>query len=475
MKFPFLDSLTNLVSGIGTSSDKAVGNQYALRLLDQSQLDAAYRGDWVIRKAVNIPADDATREWRAWKASAKQIELLEEEEKRLCVQQKVRSAMRKARLHGGCAILIYIANQDQSEPLNTERIGKLGADFLTVINRYDITAGPIVTDPLNVAYGKPEYYQITSPVHGVVRVHPSRLARFYGLELPDHNQSTDGWGDSVIQAIDDTVKGLGTMTQGTASLVNEACVNVVKIPGFMERVAHPDYRDKLLKRYQLAMVSKSMVNTLMLDAEEEYTKDTYTFAGLDPLMRTFMQLVAAAADVPMARFLGAVPGSLNATGAGDLRNYYDNVSSVQRNEIGPALSVLDEVLIRSALGNRPPKVFYEWRSLWQMSDTERSEKNSKDVATVKAVYDTGLVQDDKLSVAFVNMLIESGLLPGLDESAAVDMAEPATTDPAEAGLDKENDDTDADADSDADADADSDADGDADADADSGEEEEDKQ
>ena len=35
----------------------------------------------------------------------------------------------------------------------------------------------------------------------------------------------------------------------------------------------------------------------------------------------------------------------------------------------PAMSVLDEVIIRSALGSRPPEIYYEWNILWQLSAT----------------------------------------------------------------------------------------------------------
>src|SRR5262252_5099532 len=94
------DTLKNLVTGLGTlERDKNAWNTFAVAgFVNREQLEAMYRGDWVSRKIVNIPAYDATREWREWQAADKQIQDLEAEEKRLDVKRKVRSALVKARL-----------------------------------------------------------------------------------------------------------------------------------------------------------------------------------------------------------------------------------------------------------------------------------------------------------------------------------------------------------------------------------------
>ena len=68
IKQAFVDTLTNLLSGMGTRSDKSAFTRFALRPLTRQQLEAAYRGDWISRKVVDIPAQDATREWREWLA-----------------------------------------------------------------------------------------------------------------------------------------------------------------------------------------------------------------------------------------------------------------------------------------------------------------------------------------------------------------------------------------------------------------------
>jgi len=76
-----LDTLTNLVSGMGIEGrDKSVNTRFGINLLSSAEAEAAYRGDWIARKVVDIPAEDAIREWRQWQAESKDITDLEDTE-----------------------------------------------------------------------------------------------------------------------------------------------------------------------------------------------------------------------------------------------------------------------------------------------------------------------------------------------------------------------------------------------------------
>ena len=96
-------------------------------------------------------------------------------------------------------------------------------------------------------------------------------------------------------------------------------------------------------------------------------------AGVPEVMAAYLQIAAGAADIPAGRFLGLPHRGLNVTGDADFRNYYDHLAGLQTTVLTPAMSVLDEVIIRSALGTRPPEIYYEWNSLWQLSDGDKAD------------------------------------------------------------------------------------------------------
>lgn len=59
------DGLQNALANINTPRDKASGSVYRFVRYSDAELVAAYRSAWLPRKIVDIPAQDATRRWRA--------------------------------------------------------------------------------------------------------------------------------------------------------------------------------------------------------------------------------------------------------------------------------------------------------------------------------------------------------------------------------------------------------------------------
>lgn len=420
------DGLASLTSGLGTERDKAASVYYAEPEIDEQQLVNAYRGSWLPRKIVDIPALDSCRNWRDWQAKAKQIELLEAEEKRLGVKAKVLEARKKARLFGGAAIYFDVGDNDPAKPLNLEVVKKGGIRFLTVLTTRQLTPGDIEQDPLSEFYGKPKDYQINSTTLGMVRIHPTRLVIFVGNEHPDNDIASGlkhGWGDSVLVSVMEAVKQADATSANIASLVFEAKIDVITAEGFADAVKDPVQEQAIRNRYRLAATMKGNNGMLLLDAKESYEQKNGQFSTLPDIMDRFFQNVSGAADIPMTRLFGQSPGGLNATGESDMRNYHDRIQSAQELEMQPAMFRLDEALIRSALGTRDPSVFYVWAPLEQMSEKQKADILKIKADAGRAIAGTGgaspsLMPIEALSDALVNSLVEDGSLPGLEAAIA---------------------------------------------------------
>ena len=115
-----------------------------------------------------------------------------------------------------------------------------------------------------------------------------------------------------------------------------------------------------------------MINAVVLDGEEEWQRIGVDFNGMPEILQMYLQIAAGAADIPVTRFVGMSPAGLNATGESDLANYYDRIHSDQELRLTPALEKLDIAIQRSALGKFDPDIFYEWNSLWQMTDEAKA-------------------------------------------------------------------------------------------------------
>lgn len=420
-EYQMMDGFGSMVSGLGDPErDKMAGAAYTMTYLDDHQIMALYRNNAIARKIIDIPAMDSVREGRDWQADQEQITLIEAEENRLGYWQKLLEARIKSRLWGGAAIYIGTGDKDLMEPLEFDRVKKGGVKYLTVLSCRDMVAGDIETDPMSEHYGKPKSYQVSGAT-SLLDIHPSRLAVFIGNQRPEPGFSIGknaGWGDSVFEGVYSALKQGDATAANIASLVFEANVDVFGIPDMLANLADPEYERRLLKRFQIAATAKGVNRALIRDKEEEYDRKAVSFATLPEILAKFLTLTAGFADIPATRLYGQSPDGMNATGDSDLRNYYDRLASEQKLVITPALYNLDECLIRSALGSRPPEVWYSWSPLWQMSDKEKAEIAKSKADTAEVLGRTGLFASAELREAVANQMIEDGFYPGLEQIMA---------------------------------------------------------
>ena len=119
---------------------------------------------------------------------------------------------------------------------------------------------------------------------------------------------------------------------GATSLVHEAKVDIVTVPGLSEHLSNPATTAQLSARFGYAAAMKSINNLLLLGDGESWARQSVDFAGLPELVRTFLQVAAGAADIPVTRLLGQSPAGLSATGDSDTRNTDHVISRACRDQ-----------------------------------------------------------------------------------------------------------------------------------------------
>lgn len=415
------DSLASLVSGMGTDRDKRATTFYAPSYISEVELFYAYKSAWLPKNIVNFPAEDATRNGRDWSATLDQIADLEAEENRLGFWPKLRTAITLARLWGGSVLYIGTGDADPSKPLDPLTIKKGGFKYLNVFSRREVADGPIDMDITSETFGKPLYYEFVGNDQArLLQIHPSRFAIFTGAPHPDPTLAVAnrGWGDSVLEAVFDSIKNVDSSSSNIASLLFEANVDVFSIPGFMESLSDPEYEARIIRRQTLVAMAKGISKALLLDAEDKYERKTISFTGLPDVLQSFLQIVSGASGIPVTRLLGQSPAGMSATGESDMKNYHDRIQTMQNMEITPAIYRLTECLIGSALGGRPPEVSYQWSPLEQMSEAEQSEIAKCNAETAQIYIDTGIYMAEEMRKVVTNQLTESGFYPGIDQVVA---------------------------------------------------------
>ncbi|WP_368647733.1 DUF1073 domain-containing protein [Castellaniella ginsengisoli] len=381
------DGLVNIVSGLGTGKGKRDYNRFvADQLLGYQELEAAYQTNWIARQIVDIPADDMTREWRTIKCQA--ADEIRMEEDRLNLQSVVNEALSWSRLYGGAAIL-PLTNQDMERPFQPEAIGRGGVQRLMVFDRWDLIPHAINTwDVLAENYLQPEFYTL---YQGSQKIHWTHFIRFVGSKLPRRQRVLlQGWGDSQLRRCLEDIKDTVAAKDGIAELMQSANIDVITREGLSEELS-TDQEGEIIARYTLFDQMKSIINTALLDGDEKYDRVTLNLSGVAPVIDTLMVWIAGAADIPVTRLFGTSAKGLNATGEGDLKNYYDSIRSQQTSQLDRPMAMLDAIMVRSALGNMPADYNYDWNRLAQPNRKDEAEARKIEAETDVILLDAGAV------------------------------------------------------------------------------------
>lgn len=408
-----LDGMANVITGLGHNNAKVAASRY-VPFDDATERDNAFRASTWYGKIVRIPAADAVREWRAWQAEKDQIELIEAEEKRLGVKQIVYQALLTARHTGGAVIIVGGLPGLASQPLRRDSIGKGALKYLTVLGSEEITPGQKIRDPQSEWFGQPESWTIQSDGSGL-EIHPSRVIVMNGRTVPGAFRRTgDFWGDSLWVQMADSVRAADSAGPIIEALMHEAKVDVVRIKNLVSQMASGAAEQDYIRRWTMVAALKSIANVMMLDGEDEHDQKQITWSGLPDVVRSLLTIMAGAADIPVTRLTGEQQSGLSGADSGSLRHYYDGIRTIQELEYTPALQPLDEMLIRSALGDRPPEIWYSWNPLWSLSEKEQAEVDKLEAEAAEIYERSGLVPSQALAEMVQNRLIESESWPGAD-------------------------------------------------------------
>lgn len=406
------DSFASLLAGLGAANPQQRAHGYTVDCSPEA-LCAAYRASTWFGKIVDIPVRDATREWRSWQAEADQIERIEAVERQLKLRQAVVQARTWARLYGGGAIILGGPRGSPMSELRPESVGLGGLKYLNVVSKHELMPSDVIRDPMDPYFGQPRYFRF-----GSVDIHPSRVIAFRGRQTGGERIVGDWWGDSIWVQMQDAVENSDLAAAAIGALMIQAKRDIIKIGDFIGAVATEEGARLLQSRFHAAATLTSITGSLVLDKDDEMEQKQIVWTGLPDVVTLLLTIMAGAADIPVVRLLGTSAKGLNATGEGDLKNYYDRVSSDQETELSDVLRPLDEMLIRTALGSRPPEIWYLWNPLYQPTQKEEAEIGKMRAETDQIYSQLGIVPDIALARAVHNRMIESGQYPGLEAALA---------------------------------------------------------
>lgn len=391
--------------------------------LSAQQIQAAYLGSGLIRKIIDIPARDATREWRTWQADDADITKLEAEEKRLGIRALFERAHVLAGLGGGALILGLPGEPYDPAPTNI-RAGDLA--YIHAVSRYQLTMAEVVDDPADPLFGQPREFRMGTQ-RGEFRIHPSRVILFKGDPVPNFvgMAAADGfWGVSRIERIYEAAQNHDTAQKCFAAILKKARLTRVGIPKLLHITATDAGTQQLMRRFQAMVASESIYSATVYDSGdgekggERIDDIQQSWTGMPEIMYAFATFLAGVADVPLTRLIGRAAEGMNASGESQQKDWRKTVAAIQDLDLRPQMEALDQYLIPSALGSVPKDIWWQWQPLDKPTAAEEAARFKTTMEAVEKLQMTATIPDRAFAEAVQSMMVENGFVPGLEAALA---------------------------------------------------------
>lgn len=379
------DSFVNVLRGLGGNKDVTYQRRYAIsRIMSMAfdELNNLYATNWIAGKIVDIPVNDALRQGRTIQGDqAAEIFKVYDQFK---IDTKIGNALKWSRAFGGAVLVIVSNDNDMAMPLS---VGKGDLKNIAVFDVSDIIGGDMIRDPLSPHYLSFEYYNIKGSTQ---RVHRSRVIKIDGYTTSNRvKELMRGFGLSIFEKIYGVIGDAQESNDLITNLLHQSNIDVYKINGLNQTVGD-GASAVATERIQIAQQMKSILNAIVLDKDDDYINNAKNFSNLHEIDMGKLSKVAGAADIPLTRLLGKSADGMNATGEGDLKNYYDNIASYQTDVIYDIYKAIDAVVC-AHLGI--PIHEFSFNSLFQLTEAQIAELELKRAQTDTIHINNGVIDE----------------------------------------------------------------------------------
>lgn len=397
------DGYVNLLNKYGTKRDNSESYQFEREpMIPDMQLTSLYEGNGLFAKIIDTPAEEALKHGFDLSLKNDEIEtFVEEALDDLDWEAKAATAIKWARLYGGSIIVMLIDDgRGLDEPVDWQHIRSI--DELRVFERAIVQ--PDYTSlymqdfggkgPGNRVskFGQPEFYYVSS-IYGSFRVHESRCLAFRNGVLPEQstNSTYQFWGMPEYVRIRRALRETITAHTDSTKLLERSVQAIYSMKGLAQMLSTDEGENNVLRRLEVIDMARGLLNSIAIDSDgENYDFKTFQFSGVKDVIDATCNMLSALTNIPQTKLFGRSPAGMNATGEGDLENWYSYVEGLQKLMLKRNLRDLLDVIFRAGIMSgeilEEPKYKLTFNPLWSLSETEQAtvDQTKANTALVKA-------------------------------------------------------------------------------------------
>lgn len=303
----------------------------------------------------------------------------------LDADQAVKLAWRFARQHGGGAVL-KVLDDGRPPELPVDRAALRRVTALIAVDRHELYITAWGSDGRSI--GPLEYQDLNG-----TRWHPDRVVPFLNRQLAMRRREWyERWSVSEFERIYEAFLRDDETQRAIAKVVKEYSYDVLHLKGLRHK--DPEEIRAVLKAITLSIAK---IGRIALEADDRYTTQTKTLAGLPDSVNVITDRLAMITRIPASILRFANPGGLNmGANVGDWEAFLGLVAAEQRTHYVPAMSSIVADVLASAdgpLAGRPPPPHWKVqpRPLGKLSPDKAAELRRANAEARKADLEAGVI------------------------------------------------------------------------------------
>lgn len=409
-----LDSFLNTITGLGDRSrdktrqmvqqfDGVLSTRYIESLLSSSDLAWTITAE-LVEEAMKDGFGLTTGEGeKAAETVAQQAQAILKEGERLGLQDKFVEAAIWGRAYGLSGLVLGITGAGMPDtPLREDAPGARLA-WLLVVDKRELIPARYYTDPNAEKFGEVEIYRITPASNAGspgMEIHETRIIRFGGVMTSRiERQRNQGADYSALQRILPVLESTEQNWGAVCQLMADMSQGVYSVSGLHDMIAAGN-EDTIAQRMKLLDMSRSVSRSIVVDANtEKFERVVTPMQGVAEAVMQTWQRLAAAARMPLTVLLGISPAGLNATGASDIRLWYDKITRVRQHVYAPRILRIVRIIART-LGQEDPEDWgVSWPSLWTMTAPEQADVYLKTAQADQIYLSRGVYRPEEVALS----------------------------------------------------------------------------
>jgi phage-related protein (TIGR01555 family) len=368
----------------GAQLDASRGSVLRLSTQGYNVLSSAYEADGLFAAMIDRPAEDAMA--AGFKYAEGASNELKQSFADLEINDVLTDALRFARLHGGSLIVpVFVGQRSFSQPLRPSRMREIEEFMVVSLDR--VTVHEYGVDGWPLVYNVQSVLQPQNGTGGEFKLHTTRCIPVYGRQRPWKQVDSELiWpGVSEGARIMPSAMRLSRAFRWSEKALERKSQGIFQMKG-LGAALQLNQKDLVTKRLQMVDTVRSLLNTVAIDADDNYTISDTSLSSISDTLDSLMQDNAAVSGVPITVIFGRRTTSLNASGDGDTDTYYRMLGKLRvtllRNPLNTIIKFLAAYMtVGTSEANEPLVTIAKLDTL---SEFEQAEVDLKKAQALKA-------------------------------------------------------------------------------------------